>query len=603
MNVQADTKTSGAQNITVMAAAVVFIAAVVFFSPVLTAGFLNWDDPFHLLTNENVQSLSLDNLRAIFTTTLEGAYMPITVLSYAIEHAIAGYSPWIYHTTNLLLHAVTSVLVLFLGLRLRLPLAGALIAALVFALHPIHVESVAWISDRKGMLSTCFATASLLCYAGFAEERKKQQYILTGVFLLLALLSKPIAVPIPATYFVIDWLRKRPWSQKMLLEKAPFFVLAGIIALVTVLAEGSEGGMELAPNAETPPRLLWFWCVAWYPIKFFLPLKLSPLYVMPPPGEHYLSAPLLWLSPFFIGALLLAAFAAMNKTRWPFFGVAFYVLTIAPVARFVPLGAMLVADRYMYLPSLGFCLMLGAGYLVLKAVPIPATALRAGAAVVLILMGAAGFRQAMFWHDSTTLWTRVVDVSTYPSKNMALAYLNLGTSHHLAGEWAPAIEAYEQGLKIEPDDMRLRRARGYARAQAHIPTIFGEENPEQRNDPAALMELADSLMVSGAVQDAYDTYEQVLEQAPRNAEAHHRLGVMLGRAGFKDRAREHLSAAVEADPGHAKALTALGIQEMDMGNFAKSVELLERAVAADPDSDLARDALAKARARLDASQR
>ncbi|MCL4216958.1 MAG: tetratricopeptide repeat protein [Candidatus Hydrogenedentes bacterium] len=595
MNVQRNSKPP------LLAAAVVFVAAVLFFSPVLTAGFLNWDDPFHLLTNENVQSLSLANLRAIFTTTLEGAYMPVTVLSYAIEYAMAGYSPWIYHATNLLLHAVTSVLVLFLGLRLRLPLMGALIAALVFALHPIHVESVAWISDRKGMLSTCFATASLLAYAGFAEERKKQQYTLTGVFLMLALLSKPIAVPIPATYLVIDWLMKRPWSRRMLLEKAPFLALAGVIAVVTVLAEGAEGGMELAPNAETPPRLLWFWCVAWYPIKFFLPFKLSPLYVMPPPGEHYLSAPLLWLSPVFIGALLLAAFAASNKTRWPLFGVAFYVLTIAPVARFVPLGAMLVADRYMYLPSLGFCLMLGAGVLALRALPLPTKALTAATAVLLILVGAAGFRQAMFWHDSTTLWTRVVDVSTYPSKNVALAYLNLGTSYHLAGKWNPAIDAYERGLEIEPEDMRLRRARGYARAQAHIPTIFGEENPAQRNDPEALMKLADSLMVSGAMQDAYDTYEQVLGIEPRHAEAHYRLGIMLSRAGFKDRAREHLAAAVEAAPNHVQALTALGIRELDMGNFEESVKLLERAAAANPDYAPAKEALAKAQGRLSAS--
>ncbi|MCL4216959.1 MAG: glycosyltransferase family 39 protein, partial [Candidatus Hydrogenedentes bacterium] len=444
-------QTSGPRLHKAAAAAVAFFAPVIFLSPVLTAGFLNWDDTIHLLSNETIRTLSPANLKTIFTSTMEGAYMPVTLLSYAIEHAIAGYSPWIYHTTNLLIHAVTSVLIVFLGLRLRLPLAGALIAALVFALHPMHVETVAWVSDRKGVLSTCFATASLLCYAGFAEERQKRQYALTGFFLLLALLSKPIAVPIPATYFLVDWLRQRPVSRKMLIENAPFLLLAAAFAVVTVLAEKEIGAMELKSDGYNPSRFLWFGCVAWYPIKFFLPYKLAPLYVNPLPGEHLFNTTTLYLSAVFVVVALVGAFAATKKSRWLFFASAFYVLTIAPVARFVPLGAMLVADRYMYLPSLGLCLMLGATYVRLRSFPIPENVSRTAAAVLLILLGTDAFGQARFWHDSTTLWTRVVDVNTFRSKSMALAYKNLGSSYHLKGQWESAINAYEMGLEIDPN--------------------------------------------------------------------------------------------------------------------------------------------------------
>ena len=317
------------------------------FLPMLKNGFTNWDDEFYVINN---QLLRGPDWIAIFNTPVVSNYHPLTIISLAINFAISGTDPSSYMTFNLLLHLANTVLVYYFILQIS---SGknyvAVFTALIFGIHPMHVESVAWISERKDLLYTLFFLLSLIQYWRFLQTEKKSKLILCFLFFSLSLLSKPAAIILPLLLLLLDYWQGRAFHKKVIIEKIPFLLLALIFAIITLKIQSRSAitGFDSYP--------LWtrfffanYVSVA-YLVRFVIPYPLSAFHPFPSPGN--LGLPVL-LSPL-IMLILITITWLKRKNKLFVFSFLFYLINILLVLQVVTVGAALVAERYTYVPYIG----------------------------------------------------------------------------------------------------------------------------------------------------------------------------------------------------------------------------------------------------------
>ncbi len=287
------------------------------FSPCLKAGFLNWDDDKHVLNNPHVTRSSIANTVDIFTGDINRTYLPLTILTFNLEHRIFGLNPFVYHFNNILLHVLACIVIFFLAQQLGLPPWAAFLTGLTFGIHPMHVESVAWITGRKDVLYTLFYLLSIFFYLRYRQHSSPRAYGISVVMGLLSVLSKSMAMSLPWILFVFDALQARRWDKKILVDKIPFFLVVEPVAWITY-----------AMNSRTVPMtwpdsfLLWIWSATFYPEKFFLPLDLNPLYRAP--------QPIGWANPVYLKALVIGIVVAglvviFRRQRWWMTAILFYI--------------------------------------------------------------------------------------------------------------------------------------------------------------------------------------------------------------------------------------------------------------------------------------
>src|SRR5262245_41112854 len=409
-----------------LALAVAVLTCLVFV-PVLGGGFLNWDDDRSLLTNDGFRGVGLAQLRWMFTTTLLGHYAPLTWLSFGVTYAIAGMAPGAYHFGNLALHALNAVLVYRLAERLltlacpmTAPLAlraGALVAALAFAVHPLRVESVGWITDRGDVLCASFYLLATLAYVRFAlaeDAGTRHRWRLASLgALAAALLSTEIAMTLPLSLLLLDAYplrREARGLRALLVEKIPWVALAGAGAALAVFARGHGAGWTSYAEHGLVVRLaLAAYSLAFYPLKFVWPSDLSPLYELParvsPLQARFVVAALAVLA---VSALLVVLRQQLPGVLGAWLHAA---VAVAPVSGLVHAGSQLVADRYSYLPGIGFAVV--AGGVITAAVDARrrgrlAAGVTATAAAVttigLIIFGTLSWQHAWHWRSSVSLW-------------------------------------------------------------------------------------------------------------------------------------------------------------------------------------------------------
>jgi tetratricopeptide (TPR) repeat protein len=408
----------------------VFLLAVLPFLSVLWAGFLNWDDDYHLLENAGFRGLGASQLQWMVTTTLGGHYHPLTWLSFGVNYALDGMNPWGYHLVNLLLHGANAVLFYFIARRLLAagegePQAGlpwaAAFAALMFAVHPLRVESVAWLTERRGLLSALFYLAAVLAYLRGVTREKRADWRWLGLSLAAfaaSLLSKAISMTLPAALLLLDVyplgrVARLGW-RRVLVEKVPFGAVAAAGAAVALLAMRSGG--VLTPYGEYGPgaRLaMSAYSFTFYPWKVILPAELSPVYELPAridPSSVRFAIPL---------AVCLAVTVALValRRRWPagLAAWAYSVLTVLPVSGPVHSSYVLAADRYSYLSGLGFALLGGGAVSWLFSRrdalrPLLSRLMVVAAAAALLGLGAGSWRQSQLWKDTEALFRWAVSV-------------------------------------------------------------------------------------------------------------------------------------------------------------------------------------------------
>ncbi len=319
--------------------------------------FTNWDDPGYIQDNTFIKDLSPAGLKAIFSAPVMGNYHPLTILSYAIEYSFVRLEPWLYHFDSLVLHILDTLLVYwFVNLLTRRPVA-AIVTALLFGLHPMHVESVAWISGRKDVLYGLFYLAACISYVYYlraAGAKKRNWCIGVLVLYICSLLSKPVAVTLPLTMLLIDYFEKREWKYSLLGEKIPHFILAVIFGIIAVKVQQSAGAMDMQKvHYNFIERIaLGGYAFITYLWKAVIPAGLCNFYAYPQKTGGSLHI-LFYLYPLAAVAIVFLAWKYLRKNRTFVFGLLLFIAGIALLLQFIPVGDAILADRYTYLPYLG----------------------------------------------------------------------------------------------------------------------------------------------------------------------------------------------------------------------------------------------------------
>lgn len=446
------------------------------YLPSLGNGFVNWDDPTYVLENAYIRSLGPEFFKFAFTSFYFSNWHPLTLISYAFDYALWKDGPFGYHLVSNVFHSLNTGFVFLTALTIAgrtkasafTAVAASFIAAMLFGIHPQRVESVAWISERKDVLCAFFFLLSLLAYMKYsASVRKVLWYSLSLVFFILALMSKPMAVTLPVVLLIIDFYpleRLRREMKMAVLEKTPFLALSAASALVTILAQRSEGAMMAV---EKYP--LWMRAISslkaagFYIFKAVYPAGLAPYYPLSGRAE-------LFDLSFFAAAALMAALAvtaiiALRKTRAVLAAWLFFIVTLLPVIGIVQVGSQAAADRYTYIPLIGPFMLAGAAVaLTLERVRHKNPALSAVAFVVVLsiftVLAGMTVRQTGFWKDSISLWNRQIEV--YPGK-VPHAYNLRGLAYDERKRHMEAIADFDMAVALAPGYAYAYNNRGNAR--------------------------------------------------------------------------------------------------------------------------------------------
>ena len=420
------------------------------FYPILENGFTNWDDPAQLLENPLVRELSVWNMSEIFTAPVVSEYHPLVTAIFSLEYHLFGPNPFPYHLHSLILHLINGCLVFFLFYRLSDKVSLALAGSLLFLVHPLQVQAVAWVSARKDLVFTCFFLFSLLSYIQYKEREKRLFYLLSFFFFIAAVLAKTLAVTLPAVILLWLFVYYRPVLKKDWLGLLPYLTVslaAGIMALAmqTVRVPGSAAHLEFSFENI----ILLFRNLNFYLARIIFPFNLSPAYLFP--ERITLRSVFTWPSLLLILLLVLWFRKSRDERSDVLWGAGFFLVTIFPVLRFVPFtGIEVAANRFVYLPSIGLFYLAGCGCCALlrlageekfrKAVVISSAIL-----VILLLSGISRTR-CRIWRDSRTLWTEAVE----RQEESDLLYHMLADSHFRAEQYPEAIGLCNQSIKSNP---------------------------------------------------------------------------------------------------------------------------------------------------------
>lgn len=432
------------------------------YLPALDNGLTNWDDNFYVLENPHIQRLDGETVHALFFSKDKfymGNFHPLSMLSLAFDYQIAGFEPWIYHLTNLLLHVINTILVFWLVFLLFDNVKIALVAAALFGVHTLHAESVVWVSERKDVLHTLFFLSSIIAYLKYLQKNNGQHYLVSLMLFVLALLAKGQAVSLAVTLVAIDLFRGRSLTDRtVILEKIPFFALSLTFGIVAIAAQQTYNAIGDGSTFAFWERLL-FACYGFvqYLVKLVLPTKLSVIYPYPQRVDG--GIPLeFWFYPIPVMAIIAAFFYALRRSKPVAFAMAFFVVNIFLVLQLIPVGNAIMADRYTYVPSIGFFLLLAVAYYqaignrragVQKWLPLVLAA-------YLVCLTAMTFERSQVWKSSMTLWNDVI--SKYPTA--VSAWNNRGAVKRQAKDFTGAIEDYEQAIKLDPRHAKAFNNRG-----------------------------------------------------------------------------------------------------------------------------------------------
>ena len=571
-------------------------ATILVYQQAWHAGYI-WDDDVYV--TENKLLTAPDGLRRIwFSFDSPSQYFPLVYTTFRLEHALWGLQPAGYHWVNILLHAANALLVWRLLLALRVP--GAWLAAAIFALHPVQVESVAWITERKNVLMGFFFLLSLVAWVKFVDtpsNRRWKLYALALVFYALALFSKTTACTLPAALLLVLWLKKIRIDWRRLGQIAPFVALGIGMGLVTIWWEryhqgtqGEQFAIGLPERFLVASRALWF-----YAGKLLFPANLIFSY---PRWAISLEKPLdyAWIVAA-AGLAAVISFTRQRLGRGPEVAVLFFATTLSPVLGFIMLYTFrysFVADHYVYLASIGPVALAVAG--ITRAFDVFGRKIRrwqgALGGALLLCLGLLTWRQCAMYTDSDTLWWTTI--SKNPDSWMA--HNNIAISLLRKGELEEAVAHYNKALDLNPGygEAHYNLANSLLRlgrvdeAIAHYEKAL-EINP---NNLSAHYNLAAAFVQSGKMDAAIEHYNIVLERDPNQAAAHNNLGAALNRVGRMDEAVTHYLKALELNPDNAEAHYNLGNTLLQMERVDEALAHYEKALELNPNNAAAHNKLA-----------
>ena len=589
-----------------------FVALITFvaFLPALRAGFVSWDDDKNFLANPYYRGLGLAQLGWMWTTFHLGHYVPLTWMTLGLDYLLWGMNPAGYHRTSVVLHSADAVLVYFLARRVigveargvtmvqRRHLAvSSAFAALVFSLHPLRVESVVWVTERRDVLSYLFYLTSALLYlrAVESDDARRRWYWPSVAVFACALLSKATSVTLPAVLLILNaYPLKRIgsasggwWSQSsrnVYRELVPFIVLAGATVIMTFFALPHQTQLNVAQKVAVSAYSLMF-----YLWKTVAPTSLAPLYAMPvridPAASKYL------VSYAVIISLGVAAWLARRKAPVVAMAWLAFLVAVLPMLGVVQNGPQIAADRYTYFaaPFLGVL----AGAALLKLLPAFGGVATGVAGAILVALGALTWNQATVWENSRTLWTHVLQVEP----DSPIARNNMGNVWFQQGRFDDAIEQYQRSITLKPHYSEAHNNLGVALsrrgkfddaiAEYQRALVASPLNDEAHDNWGV------ALAAQGRAVDAIEQYRQAIAINPDNADAQVNWGNALLLLGNIRGAIDQYTVALRMRPDNAEAYVNWGVALARQGKLVEAVEKFRRALLITPDHPEASEYLAR----------
>jgi tetratricopeptide (TPR) repeat protein len=549
------------------------VATLTVYWQVRNHDFVNYDDDKYVTKNPHVQAgVSREGIIWAFTTTHASNWHPLTWLSHMLDCQLYGLNPEGHHLTNLLLHIANTLLLFLVLKRMTEALWRSAIVAALFALHPLHVESVAWVAERKDVLSTFFFMTTMWAYVRYVECPRLGRYVLVAFSFSLGLIAKPMLVTLPFVLLLMDYwplgrLELRPSTVPiniqtqhskypacqdsralpLLWEKAPFFVLAAVSAVVTIVVQragGSLSSLEMFPLTIRVANALVSYLS--YIGKMIWPMHLAVFY--PHPGMRPV-----WQAAG-AGLLLLCVSVAVIRAaqRAPYLAVGWlwYLGTLIPVIGVVQVGAQAMADRYTYVPLIGVFVMIGWGLRDLVSRWDHLGAVVPGCVgVIFAALMICTWLQVSRWNNSISLFEHTLDITV----DNNLAHYNLGIVLAERGRLEEAIGHFSEALRIKPDDAEAHNNLGIALAER------------------------------GRLEEAMGHFSEALRIKPDYAEPHYNLGIALALQRRRQEAMHHFSVAVKLKPDYAEAHLNLGAVIASQGRLQQAVDHFAEALRIKPD--------------------
>ncbi|HOY31752.1 MAG TPA: tetratricopeptide repeat protein [Bacteroidales bacterium] len=529
----------------------VILITTLIYTRVLQYDFIAWDDDEYLLKNPDIKNFNFEAVKLIFTSFYVGHYQPFTILSYLFEYHLFGLNPLPFHLINILLHLVNVLLVYRLTEKLSGHKFTALFVSAMFAVHPMHVESVAWIAERKDVLYTLFYLTALLVYMQYLKHGYKvKHYLLCLLLFTGSLLSKSVALTLPVLMIAFDLYTGRKPGKKMFIEKIPFFALSVLFGTVALLSQKvAMGDIPLAYSI--PDRIFFFtYTLAFYIVKLIAPFNLSAMHYYPETSGGALP----WYFYASLPFLLLVAWWIIKKSplrRENIFGIFFFLIVISIMLQLVSVGTAIVAERYTYVSYIGLFYIIGQW---ISALNKPLLKKSAGFLCVLffLLFSYLTWNRISVWENSNVLFTDVI--KKYP--NSYHAYWARGDGKNKLKDYQGALQDYNRSIQLNPDFSISRNSRGY---------IFLELN----DYAPALSDLNASILLDSNASQAY-----------------HNRGLVYDRLGDTSAAMRDYNKAISINPKLQNSYAARGILKARMGKPESALTDFNEAIILNPDDQL-----------------
>jgi Flp pilus assembly protein TadD len=578
------------------------VATFAVYGQVRNHDFVNFDDQDYVTENRHVQDgLTLEGLEWAFTTPFGGHWYPLTWLSHMTDFQLFGLNAGRHHLTSLLIHMTNTLLLFFVFNRMTGDVWRSGFVAALFALHPLHVESVAWVSDRKDVLSAFFWIVTMWSYVRYVERPRTNRYLLVVIFFVLGLMSKATLVTLPFVLLLLDYWplgrlafgqssspgksHQRTPALHLVWEKTPFFIMLAAASVVTYLSRVAAhlGGYAAEVLNQYPLDIRIANALVSYVryiVKMVWPSHLTVFYPHPSlvPWWQVLGACLLLL------AVSVLAIRVVRSRPYFVVGWLWFVGTLVPVIGLVQIGAFAMADRYTYVPIIGLFIIIA------WAVPELLARLRYRKIVISISTGVvlsafmiSSWQQVRHWQNSVTLFAHALNVTT----DNWLARNNLGNAWAEQGNLDKAVEHYSEALRIAPDFAMAHNNLGFALAQqGRFDEAISHYTRALKIDPAfaeAHTNMGNALASQGRLEEAISHCSEAVRIQPTNAVAHNNLGNALARQGHLSEAIRHFTAALRIEPDYAIAHYNLGIVLAQQGKLDEAITHLSEALRIRPD--------------------
>ncbi|MGB2929872.1 MAG: tetratricopeptide repeat protein [Desulfobacterales bacterium] len=580
-------------------------AVIVTYIPVIHSDFVGYDDELYVAENKQVQEgFTSESLKWVFTTFHSANWHPLTWLSHMLDCELYGLNPAGHHWTQVEFHIVNTVLLFLILFKMTGALFKSAFVAALFALHPLHVESVAWVSERKDLLSTFFGLMMIFAYHRYVKSSVLKNYLLIIIFLSLGLMAKPMLVTFPFVLLLLDfWPLKRFQYKKnenddllqperkiyygfkglmrLILEKIPLFIPVVISSILTFLAQKSEGAIKtlgaLSLKTRIANALVSF---VSYVSKAIWPSKLAVFY---PHHRDALSGWTIIGAALVIAAAILLSIRSLKKYPYIAVGLFWYLGTLVPVIGLVQVGDQAMADRYTYIPLIGLFIIVAWGVSDLfKKWQYGKTFIGVYSMIILSALAWKTFHQLGYWKNGITLFENAVKVT----ENNYNAQNNLGTAY-CPVDLDKAIYHYKAALKINSNFIlalynlgtALSEKKDYENAVYYFNKAL-KINPKRTD---VRMNLANVLFIKGKADEAVSHYIEILKTDSENADAHYNLGYVLStQRNFKE-AVFHYRQALRINPEYVKAHYFIGNILLKQGKTEEAFTHFSQAIKMDPD--------------------